>query len=195
MQTSIYWTEGLEFLREKPSYFLSEKENALYIKYSKCRKDHDYPLNQFRKEIKTSLKKTSPRKVIVDFRKNQGGNSSLFDQIADVLKKYIDQNKPDVYCLINRKVFSSGTINTYDMKYKLGAKVIGQPAAQGINHFGLTRTFLLPNSKLEIESSSEYWKLIAGNSPTIEPDVYIEPTIDDFKSGKDPVLGYCLKVK
>ena len=192
MQTSIYWTEGLEFLRERPSYFLLSKGNALYIKYSRCREDQDYPLKQFTREIRAAIKKNTPSKIVVDFRNNHGGNSSLFDQIADVLKSDIDKNKPKVYCLINRKVFSSGTLNTYDVKYKLGATVVGQPASQGINHFGYTHFFELPNSKVEIRYSSEYWKFIDGNDPVIKPDVYIEPTIADYKNGNDPVLQYCL---
>jgi hypothetical protein len=89
-------------------------------------------------------------------------------------------------------VFSSGVLNTYEMKQKFNATLVGQPTGQGVNHFGETKTFKLPNSKIKIKYSSKFFQLIDDTANSIKPDIVIEPTIDDYLTGNDPVINYCL---
>lgn len=191
-QTSIYRIDGNEWLNMRTNYFVKEIEHTLYFKYSRCREDENYPFSKLFLDLEKVLD-IKPEKIIVDLRNNQGGNSSLFDPISKILATYIEKENPQVFCLINRRVFSSGVLNTHEMKYKLGALLVGQPTGQGVNHYGEVKTFKLPNSEIEVQYSSKYFKLIEDDSTTIKPDVFIEPKIDDFMSGKDPVLSYCLK--
>jgi len=190
-QTSIYGIKGNEWLNIKSNYFVENKEQSLYFKYSRCKEDENYPFSKLFKDLENSLN-FKPKKIIVDLRNNQGGNSSLFDPISQIISNYIKKDKPQVFCLINRRVFSSGVLNTHEMKYKLGALLVGQPTGQGVNHYGEVKTFKLPNTKIEVQYSSKFFKLIDDDSTTIKPDVLIEPTIDDYMTGKDPVLNYCL---
>lgn len=190
-QTSIYHTKGNEFLSMKQNYYVDDKNGNFYLKYTRCREDEKYSFEKLFEDIKEQLKK-NPKKLIVDLRNNQGGNSSLFNPIIEIFKKYIRKNNPKVYCLINRSVFSSGVLNTYDMKYKLGATLIGQPTGQGVNHYGEVKYIYLPNTKIEVQYSSKYFKIIDDDSNTIKPDVYIEPTVEDYRNGNDVVLKYCL---
>lgn len=117
----------------------------------------------------------------------------MFNPVIDILQKYISKNSVQVYCLINRRVFSSGVLNTYDMKYELGAVLVGQPTGQGVNHYGEVKYFYLPNTQIEVQYSTKYFKIIEDNSITIKPDVFIEPSVDNYKEGNDVVLNYCLK--
>lgn len=173
------------------NYYAEYREQALYFKYSRCKEDEDYPFTKLFTDLDKILD-LNPKKIIVDLRNNQGGNSSLFDPISKILRAYINKKKPQVFCLINRRVFSSGVLNTHEMKYKLGALLVGQPTGQGVNHYGEVKTFKLPNTKIEVQYSSKFFKLIEDNATTIKPDILIEPTIDDYMNGKDPVLNYCL---
>ncbi len=191
-QTSIYGIKGNEFLNMRSNYFVESRSNQFYFKYSRCKEDNNYPFEKLFIDIKQVLN-NHPMKIIVDLRNNQGGNSSLFNPIIKILKAYIKENKPEVYCLINRRVFSSGVLNTYEMKYKLGAKLVGQPTGQGVNHYGEVKYIRLPNTKIEVQYSSKYFKLINDDSVTIKPDVMLEPKIKDYMNGNDIVLNYCLE--
>lgn len=191
-QTSIYGIDGNKYLDVKYSYYVEEKENTLYLKYTRCSEDPKYKIKDFVKDIKDILK-NNPKKIVVDLRNNAGGDSSLFSPILSVLKTYKKTNNPQRYCLINRRVFSSGVLNTYDIKNKLKAILVGQPTGQGVNHFGEIKILVLPNSKIEIQYSSKYFKLINDDSHNIFPDVFIEPKIEDIMNGIDPVLEYCNK--
>lgn len=191
-QTSIYRIEGNKYLNMKYHYFVEKKDNTLYLKYTRCREDSEYPINELLKDIKVILK-NKPERIILDLRNNPGGDSSLFSPMLSVLKAYKRTNNPHIYCLINRRIFSSGVLNTYDIKHKLKAILVGQPTGQGVNHYGEIKSLILPNSKIEIQYSSKYFKLIDDNSHNIFPEVLIEPTIADIMSGKDPVLDYCMK--
>lgn len=79
------------------------------------------------------------------------------------------------------------------MKYKLGATLVGQPTGQGVNHYGEVKNIELPSTNVEVQYSSKYFKIIDDDSNTIKPDVYIEPTVEDFRNGNDVVLKYCLE--
>jgi hypothetical protein len=190
-QTSIYRIPGNEWLNGKKNYYIQKNNDSLYLKYSRCREDKTYSFEKLLKDIKKKLD-TKPNKIIVDLRNNPGGNSSLFDPIVEIFESYIENNtETEIYCLINRRVFSSGILNTYEMRNKLKATLIGQPTGQGVNHYGETNSFNLPNSKLEVQYSSKFFKIIDDSSNSIKPDVLIEPSIDDYMKGNDPVLHYC----
>jgi hypothetical protein len=188
---SIYTIKGNEWLKDENYYWLEYKKQYLYIRYSKCKEQEGYSLATFHKDIKSGLSKR-PKMIILDLRNNQGGHSGLFAPIITSLWKYITQFNPHIYCLINRKVFSSGILNTYDIKTKLGAILVGQPTGQGVNHYGEVKSFQLPNSKIEVQYSTKYFKITENDSTIINPDVLIEPTINDFMNGKDPVIDYCI---
>jgi hypothetical protein len=191
-QKSIYWIEGNEFLAMRQNYYVNDKNGNFYFKYTRCREDEKYPFEKLFEDIEEQLK-SNPKKLIIDLRNNQGGDSSLFNPIIDIFKSYIKKSKPKIYCLINRSVFSSGVLNTYDMKYKLGATLVGQPTGQGVNHYGEVKYICLPNTKVEVQYSSKYFKIVEDDSNIIKPDVYIEPTVEDYRNGNDVVLKYCLE--
>lgn len=190
-QTSVYSIPGNQFLSRKRNYFVENKSEALYLRYSRCEEDEEYTVSALSADIQ-SLLNLNPQKLIIDLRGNRGGDSSVITPVIDILSNYVASNKPTVYCLIDRKTYSSGVLNCYEFKKRCGAILVGQPTAQGINHYGDIMDFILPNSGVMIEYSTKYFDLIDDDSPTIEPDIYIEPTIDDYISGNDPVLNYCL---
>jgi len=183
-------TKGNEFLNMRDNYFVRNETGNLYLRYARCREDENYPIKELKSDIQRILKE-KPDKILVDIRNNSGGNSSLFMPILETLKMYVDTTKPKVYGLINRKVFSSGVLNTHQMKEILHATLVGQPCAQGVNHYGEVKTFSLPNSRLTVQYSTKYFKIIEDDSTIIQPDVHIEPTIEDYKKGRDVVKEWC----
>lgn len=50
-------------------------------------------------------------------------------------------------------------------------------------------TFSLPNSRLRAGYSTRYYRLMPeSDAPSLMPELLVEPTIDDLRRGRDPVL-------
>lgn len=191
-QTSIFRIEGNMHLRKAENYYVEMIGNCLYIKYSSCRENERYPIRQFSEDIEKTLN-ASPSKIIFDLRDNTGGDSEIFEKLLPVFQKNPVTPSKKVYCLINGRTYSSALINTFEIKHRLQAIIVGQPAQQGYNHFGEVEYFTLPNSKLEIQYSTKYFSHSKDNSNSVQPDIVVKPQINDIISGNDVILNYCLK--
>jgi C-terminal processing protease CtpA/Prc len=133
---------------------------------------------------------------IIDLRHNTGGNSAVIKPLIDGLKSF-KKKSPDtwIYVVIGRKTYSSGLMAAIDITSALPATLIGEPTGGSPNSFGELQTKELPNSRLPISYSVKYFKLTDGASKTIEPDIYISPTIEDYKANNDVVLNRIFEEK
>jgi len=190
-KATLFHIKGNSFLRVPPYYSTKLIDNSLYIRYAKCKEDEKYSFSNFYAEIEKLIAEM-PQKIIIDFRENSGGNSSFFEPVIKMIESYKNNHGAKIFGLINRKVFSSGTLNTYHIKDVLGALLVGQPSSQGGNHFGDNKFLILPKTGIEIMYSTKYFYFGENEQGVILPDVYIEPTIEDYLEGKDVVLEYCL---
>ena len=72
----------------------------------------------------------------------------------------------------------------------MNAILIGEETSGSPNHFGEVKTLTLPNTHIQVKYSTKYFELINSDSKTIVPDVKLEPSIEDFLAGRDPILEY-----
>jgi len=186
-----YYNVSLPFLISKTNYEQKIINDLLYIRYSRCKEDTNYPINNFIEDIKNNLS-NKPSKIAIDLRNNYGGNSDLLMPLIEILQKYNQDNVVKIYCFIDRNVFSSGILNTYSIKTDLNAVLVGQNTGQGVDHFGEVKSFQLPNSQITINYSTKYFFKNNEYSKQITPDVLIEPTIEEYILGKDAVLDHVL---
>ena len=164
---------------------------AILISYNTCSEDPSYPIKEFTEEIKKTIKEVKPEKIIVDLRYNGGGNSALFDPIIKVLKK----QKCGKYCLIGENTFSSAILNAVSLKDHAGFRLVGSPTGGSINHYGELKSFTLPDTGWEVYYSTKFFKMSRKYDGPIRPDIIIERTIEDFVSGHDAGMAYCLSEK
>ena len=70
----------------------------------------------------------------------------------------------------------------------------GAPTGGRPNSYGNVRTLFLPNSRLQVGYSTRYFRLIEGSDPpSLMPDLAVEPTIEDLRTGRDPELEAALR--
>ena len=164
---------------------------TILISYNTCSEDPEYPIKEFTEEIKRTIKEVKPEKIIVDLRYNGGGNSALFDPIIKVLKK----QKCTKYCLIGGNTFSSAILNAVSLKDDAGFTRVGSPTGGSINHFGELKSFTLPDTGWEVYYSTKFFKMSRKYDGPIRPDVTINHSIEDYVSGRDAEMEYCLSEK
>lgn len=184
---SYYWYE-----------FLPDK-HALYIQYSRCADDSRKSFKDFAEELFQFVdSKKGPdeiRRVVVDLRFNQGGNSEVVRPLVEGLKaRHTLSAKGHLYVLIGRETFSSGLLAAFDFRDQLHAILVGEPTGGNPNQYGEIKVFTLPNSNIQVQYTTKYFRLFKDSDPaTLAPDVTVERSIADFLHGGDPVLDAALK--
>ena len=71
--------------------------------------------------------------------------------------------------------------------------LVGKPTGGAINHYGEVKTFTLPESGLYASYSTKLFIQDKNAAPgSIMPDVLVEFTVDDLRSGHDVQTAACL---
>ena len=189
----------LKFCRKQPnSYYWYEylpDTHALYIQYNKC---HDAPGNHFESFTAKLFAEADSRpvqRVIVDLRFNGGGDSGVVKRLVAGLKARPALIRPGhLYALIGGHTFSAGMWAAMGFHTGLHAILVGEPVGNKPNHYGEANSFTLPNSKLKVAYSTKHFRMVRNADPaSLEPDIAVPSSFDDFLAGRDPVLDTALR--
>ena len=92
--------------------------------------------------------------------------------------------------LTSRKTFSAAVMFLSLMECKTSAVIVGESTGQSSFFSALPRPVTLPNSRIEINVSRYYNRcaLINDGRNSIEPDVAVAYTHEDYLSGRDPMM-------
>jgi hypothetical protein len=174
---------------------------TVYIQYSRCRNDPKKSFKAFAKGLFRFVDGLrAPQRierVIVDLRFNSGGDSSVIDPLVEGLQARTQlSDKGRLYVLISRGTFSSGMMAAVRLREELDAILLGEGSGSPPNEYGEVKSFSLPNSKIEIQYTTKYFRLLENSDPpTLEPDVAIQRSTTDFLQGRDQVLDTALQYR
>jgi hypothetical protein len=190
----IVWinaADKLPLYRQRPTeeywfkYF--EDSKTLYFKYNLCLSPIAFP--RFVSQIWEFVDSNSVDRLIVDLRGNHGGYSEQFNPFLSNLKTHPDINQiGHLFVAIDGGTFSSAVINAVDLRVQSAAIFVGQTMGENPNSYGEVRSFALPNSRLRVNYSTKFFKLLADSKISTFPDIFIEPSFRDYAAGKDPVM-------
>jgi len=164
---------------------------AVYINFE------SYPtfeeMQVFGEQLVTYIQKNQIKKVIIDMRKNGGGDLYVGTVLAYALNlaDSIDW-KNSVFVLTSNKTFSAATSNAALFKQLLNAKIIGQPTGSNPNGYQDMDSFILPNSKLVITYSKRLFRLSNQVNTALQPDIIINQKKSDLVNNIDTVLRVLL---
>lgn len=168
--------------------YLPESE-VVYFQYDRCGNMKDLRFRDFNEEMFQFIDDHDVETIIVDLRYNGGGNSLVLRPFLKALEERPDL---DVTTLIGRQTFSSALMNAIQLD-EAGATLIGEPTGGRPNHYGEVRPFRLPNSGLPIFYATRYFRELEDRDPaSLEPDIAVDPTIEDQLAGRDAVLQRAL---
>jgi len=94
--------------------------------------------------------------------------------------------------IIGPGTFSAAGVSALDLRNRAHAILVGMPAGIRPNHYGDSAEFRLPNSGLRISYATQFHQFGAATDSEIAPDKRIEPTWEDFRVGRDPVIEWIL---
>jgi hypothetical protein len=163
-----------------------ETEQTLYVAL------HGYPgitaFFDLARQLTQALKTHQPRKVVMDFRQNTGGDMTQFSPIVSVLQDGELMKQARLYALIGDPTFSAAMANTIELK-QLGAVLVGEATGGRPNQYSENRFFLLTHSGLTVSVSSLFHRFLPNqNSPALPPDVLAPLSWEAYLNGQDDAL-------
>lgn len=157
--------------------------DTLLFQYNRCSNNGytESELRQFKRSLLKAAKNAD--KMVVDLRRNQGGATSVMGGLFEKLPPDLDY-----YVAIGRESYSSAMHHMLFLRRERNAVLVGENAGQKPNRFGDTKYIELPHLDLCIHCSFKYFELLPGQDiDIIAPDIPIRVTIEDYKSGNDPL--------
>lgn len=187
------WPAHLQQNRPPNGLVWLQNNNALYVWYDRCAENPKYPLATWTKDVLQSIDEKQPRKVVIDLRRNGGGNSVLLEPLINQLAKQDINHRDKLAVLIGPATFSSAMMNAFHFRTRTNALLVGEPTGGSPNHPGEVRTFTLPHSKCVVQYSTKLFQLTKDNATTLTPDRLITPTSEGFFADHDEVLNQVLQ--
>jgi hypothetical protein len=154
-----------------------------------------YPaLKQSSQALFASLDRSPTSRLVVDLRQNGGGDFFVGrDHLIEPIKRRPAVNqKGRLFVVIGRATFSAAMVNAIDFRKQTNAILVGEPIGERPNSYSENDEMTLPNSKLVVSYSTRYYKFVDEDVPAVMPDVRIDATWADFRSGRDAVMDWIL---
>jgi C-terminal processing protease CtpA/Prc len=183
---------GLPLFRQRRQenywFTLIPDSRTLYLQYNRCQNAAE-SFEAMSRRLFQQLDQGQADRLVVDIRLNEGGDSSVDDALISGLRDRPNwRSSGRLFALIGGGTFSSGLWTADDLR-KSGAILVGEPTGGKPNHYGQVSTFSLPNSRLRVGYSTRLFRLLTDSDPpSFMPEVLVEPTIDDLRRGRDPLL-------
>jgi len=182
--------EDLLSNKEKKRYFYyyNQEQKVMYLNYKHCSQDPTDPFESFMELFFKDVNKFNPKKIVVDLRQNTGGNSSLFNPFIKYIASSLWNQKNKLFILIGCATMSSALMNAVDLKHKTKAIFIGEETGGNVNHFGETKSFVLPSLGLKGIYSTKYWEKWPNYVGGLKPDIVVKYKFDDLVKSIDVAL-------
>jgi hypothetical protein len=134
------------------------------------------------------------RRLVIDLRRNQGGDLDQFRRLLlPIIKTHGAINrKGGLFVITGPGTFSAATVNALDLRNEANAILVGGPTGMRPNHYGEHAELRLPNSGFRISYARQYHRFGADTDIAVAPDQHIEPTWEEFRAGRDPVMEWIL---
>ena len=165
---------------------------ALYLRLNTCAVDESAG-QIFEEAFSTAKESGKCKKILVDFRQNDGGYADLSGNFL-TLANGLQTADAKVYVLIDGGSFSSAIMIPAMLRRRTeNVRLIGTPGGQPVRFFEGS-SFVLKNSGIYCRCSTgllDAWPGYEGDA--LMPDVTVYQTLEDFCEGYDSVLKYILE--
>jgi hypothetical protein len=147
------------------------------------------------REVFAQLEHTGTRRIILDLRRNGGGNNYF----GEALRKGIGRSKLNrpggLYVLIGPQTFSAAQNLVNRLERETFALFIGEPTGGSPNHYGDAKVTTGEVSGLTVMVSTLPWfdSYPQDQRPWIFPDLLVPDTFAEWQEGRDAALAAAIE--
>jgi tetratricopeptide (TPR) repeat protein len=177
--SGFYWFE----------YLVQDK--AVYFQCKRVRENPDEPFGAFCQRLFAFVNDNEVEKLIIDLRRNAGGNTFLHRPLLRGLMQNEKINqRGKLFVIIGRNTFSAAMNGSTLIEDYTNAIFVGEPTGASPNFVGETTIVRLPYSQLEVSISDLYWQTSwpMDHRSWIAPRLYIPPSFAAYRVNRDPAL-------
>jgi hypothetical protein len=130
-------------------------------------------------------------RLVIDMRHNGGGDfTKVRELLLPQLKGHRLNERGRLFVVIGRRTFSAAMTNAADFLKETNATLAGEPTGARPNGWQEKGEFRLPNSRLAVSVSTQYYRFLEGDPPAVMPHQHVALTWEDYRAGRDPVLEW-----
>ncbi|MEZ4587084.1 MAG: hypothetical protein R2909_11840 [Gemmatimonadales bacterium] len=172
-----------------------QNDAVVYMQFNQVRDQPTIAVAAFADSLRRTLRRTGARDLIVDVRRNNGGNSSLNRPLLRALVEFDLQPGRRIWVLTARTTFSASQNFINQVERLTDATFAGEPSASKPNFAGEDTEVVFPYSGLRASISTRWWQ---DSGPLdrrewIAPDLTVPVRSADYFAGRDPVLAAVLE--
>jgi hypothetical protein len=176
---------------------------TMYVQYNSVSEKKDETIAAFVKRLFAFVDANSADRLVLDIRRNGGGNAQLNLPLIHGLIRSDKVNQPGkLFVLIGRGTFSAAVFLVGDLERHTKAIFIGEPTGGKPNHYGMSgnsgsTSFRLPHSRLVVEYSNEFMQrgVPGDDRPWKAPLIAAELSSEDYRANRDPMMEAALSYK
>ncbi|MEO8570843.1 MAG: hypothetical protein ABI553_04010 [Chloroflexota bacterium] len=171
--TNLWWT------------FLDDSR-TVYIQYNEVLGS----VGTVAEEVLARVRQGGVDRVVVDLRNNGGGDNSTYRALLTALADPAIDRAGHLTILTGRLTFSAAANFAADLEQTTDATFVGEAMGGSPNLYGDVRRIDLPYGDQALFMATRYWQRSTADDLrlTIEPDLAIPLSSEDYFAGRDPVL-------
>jgi hypothetical protein len=142
-------------------------------------------------DLRDELHKADVARVVLDVRHNFGGEVSAVDPMLDHFTDPAIDQPGRLFAITGRNTFSAASLFVARLDAETDATIVGEPMGGCPTAYGDSSDVILPFSGIVVSVAGMLEVGVSADDPrlTIEPDVAVSLTVDDWASGSDPAPG------
>ncbi|MCS3863059.1 tetratricopeptide (TPR) repeat protein [Salinibacter ruber] len=179
-------------------YWMEERPNRglIYVQVNQIRNEEEESFADFAARLRETLKANETNHLVVDLRRNNGGNTFLYTELLRTLVWFDVKVGTDLYVVVGRNTYSAAQNLATDLDRLTGAVFVGEPTGGRPNTHGDESHVILPYSGLNLGLSTSYWQHSdpRDDRQWIAPDIPVSLSSGDYFDNHDPVMETLRKV-
>ena len=163
----------------------------VYVLYSGVANPEGSTVAAFADSLYRELTERNATAVVVDVRRNGGGNNFLnWPLVRTLIRFEADEPGRKIYMLVGRHTFSAAQNFSNWVNRLTDAVFVGEPTGSAANFTGETTRVNLPYSGLTVSVSSRYWQDSHATDTRIwiAPDLPVPLDSRSYFGNRDPVI-------
>ena len=167
---------------------------AIYLPLATIQDGQDQSFEELTSEVATLLELPDVDRIIVDLRRNSGGDNTLAERLRRMVARSDLNYLGGIVVLIAPQTFSAAINVAARFERDSFAIFVGSPSGAGPNHYGDSSRFRGSASKLPYIVSTLSWQdsVPFDNRIWIKPDIPAAQVFSDWLAGRDPALDLAL---
>lgn len=182
----------VDYLTDKPYITDAKSEVKTSEATRKCYTTHPIFVNAIEQARKAEGNTSGFMELVNCFLEKPAGTITTFPEEIRIPKDNEYRFNGKLFVLAGKETFSGGTGFTVIIKDNNIGYIVGNETSDNPTDYGCIMLFELPNTKINIQNSTQYTVRPAGydDERGVIPDFKVVPTYFDMIKGYDKVLNY-----